>query len=46
LPLLRLLGTPAKDKRNALFDTGHVPPRNGIIKETLDWLDLYLSPAK
>jgi len=46
LPLFRLLGTPAKDKRLALFDTGHVVPRNDLIKETLDWLDLYLGPAK
>ncbi|MGA7926698.1 MAG: protein kinase [Candidatus Sulfotelmatobacter sp.] len=46
LPLFRLLGTPPKDKRNALFDTGHVPPRNEIIKETLDWLDRYQGPAK
>ena len=46
MPLFRLLGTPPKDKRNALFDTGHVPPRNEIIKETLDWLDRYLGPAK
>ena len=46
LPLFRLLGTPAKDKRLALFDTGHVVPRNDLIKETLDWLDRYLGPVK
>ncbi len=46
MPLFRLLGTPPKDKRNALFDSGHVPPRNEIIKETLDWLDRYLGPVK
>jgi eukaryotic-like serine/threonine-protein kinase len=46
LPLFRLLGTPAKDKRLALFDTGHVVPRNDLIKETLDWLDHYLGPVK
>jgi dienelactone hydrolase len=45
-PLFRWLGTPPKDKRAAVFDTGHVPPRNEIIKETLDWLDRYLGPAK
>ena len=45
-PLFRWLGTLPKDKRNALFDTGHVPPRNETIKETLDWLDRYLGPAK
>jgi tRNA A-37 threonylcarbamoyl transferase component Bud32/dienelactone hydrolase len=45
-PMMRLLGTPEKDKRLALFDTGHVPPRNEMIRETLDWLDRYLGPVK
>jgi len=45
LPLLRWLGTPAKDKRHAVFDAGHLPARNDIIKETLDWLDRYLGPV-
>ncbi len=45
-PLYRLLGTPEKDKRRALFDSGHVPPRNEVIKETLDWLDRYLGPVR
>jgi dienelactone hydrolase len=45
LPLLRWLGTPAKDKRHAVFDTGHIPARDDIIKETLDWLDRYLGPV-
>jgi len=42
LPLFRLLGTPLKDKRHAVVNTGHLPPRDEIIKETLDWLDRYL----
>ena len=46
LPMFRFLGTPQKDKRHVLFDTGHVPPRNAIVKETLDWLDRYLGPVK
>jgi formylglycine-generating enzyme required for sulfatase activity/dienelactone hydrolase/predicted Ser/Thr protein kinase len=46
IPMFRALGTPAKDKRLALFETGHIPPRNDIIKETLDWLDRYLGPVK
>jgi len=45
-PLYRLLGTPEKDKRRALFDSGHVPPRNEVIKETLGWLDRYLGPVQ
>lgn len=46
IPMFRLLGTPAKDKRHALFDTGHVPPRNQFIKEILDWLDRYWGAVK
>jgi len=46
VPLHRLLGTPEKDKRRVLFDSGHVPPRNELIKETLNWLDLYLGPVQ
>jgi pimeloyl-ACP methyl ester carboxylesterase len=45
LPALRWLGTPAKDKRHAVFDAGHLPARDDIIKETLDWLDRYLGPV-
>jgi hypothetical protein len=46
-PLLRLLGTPAKDKRHVLFDTGHSlqPARAAYVKETLDWFDRYLAAA-
>jgi len=29
-----------------LFDSGHLPPRDEIIKETLDWFDRYVGPAK
>ena len=43
-PLLRFLGTPAKDKRLEIFPTGH--SLSGYTKETarlaLDWLDRYL----
>ena len=46
MPMFRLLSTPPKDKRQALFDTGHIPPRNEYVKEALDWLDRYLGPVK
>jgi len=46
IPLFRSLGTPAKDKRTALFDAGHIVPRNEMIKETLDWLDRYLGSVR
>jgi hypothetical protein len=45
-PFHRLLGTPEKDKRLVITDSGHVVPRNELIKETLDRLDRYLGPVK
>ncbi len=46
-PLVEILGTPAENKRLALFDGGHVPPKlQGVIKEILDWLDRYLGPVQ
>jgi cephalosporin-C deacetylase-like acetyl esterase len=45
-PLFRLLGAPEKDKRHAIFDSGHVTPMNEVIKETLNWLDQYLGPVQ
>jgi len=26
--------------------SGHIPPRNELIKETLEWLDRYLGPVE
>ena len=46
VPMFQLLGTPQQDKRHILFESGHVPPRNSVIKETLDWLDHYLGLVK
>jgi eukaryotic-like serine/threonine-protein kinase len=45
-PMFRLLGTPQKQKRHAVFESGHLPPKNLIMKEVLDWLDRYLGPVK
>ena len=45
-PLFRTLGTPAKDKRYILYDSGHTPPVTPWFKESLDWLDKYLGPVK
>jgi pimeloyl-ACP methyl ester carboxylesterase len=44
LPLLRALGTPAKDKKHVLLDGGHATPvaQPELIKAYLDWLDQYL----
>ena len=45
-PLFNLLGTPAKDKKHVVYDTGHAPPRKDFIRESLDWLDRYLGPVR
>ncbi len=45
-PMFRLLGAPDKDKRHLIFESGHVPPNELLIKETLDWLDHYLGSVK
>jgi eukaryotic-like serine/threonine-protein kinase len=45
-PLFALLGSPAKDKRHALFDSGHIPPMDFVVREVLDWFDHYLGPVK
>ena len=44
-PLFRLLGTPAADKRHALFDGGHVAPQQETMREVLAWFDRYLGPV-
>ncbi len=47
IPMFRMLGTPAADKRHAVFPGGHIPTaRQEPIKEMLDWLDRYLGPVK
>ena len=45
-PMFELLGTPAPDKQQKVYDTDHIPPRNEFIKETLAWLDRYLGPVE
>lgn len=45
LPLFHLLGTPGTEKRYLTFESGHVPPDQPVIKESLDWLDRYLGPV-
>jgi hypothetical protein len=45
-PLFRLLGTSEKDKSHIFWEGGHIPPRISAIKETLDWLDLYLGSVE
>jgi hypothetical protein len=42
----RLLRSWHSDKRHVVFDSGHVPPPDMVIKEVLDWLDRYLGPVR
>ncbi len=47
VPLVRLLGTPEKDKKHIIFEGGHSPLRvQVLIKDILDWLDRYLGPVQ
>jgi len=46
MPMFNLLGTPLKDKKIIIYDTGHLVPRTDLIKETLAWYDRYLGPVK
>jgi formylglycine-generating enzyme required for sulfatase activity/tRNA A-37 threonylcarbamoyl transferase component Bud32/dienelactone hydrolase len=46
IPMFRLLGAPEKDKRHIVLDSGHIPSRIDMIRETLDWLDRYLGPVE
>ena len=45
-PMFNLLGTPEKDKKLIIYDTGHLVPRTDFIRETLAWYDKYLGPVK
>jgi len=38
-PVYDLLGTPAEDKDQKVYETDHWVPQNEGIKETLAWLD-------
>jgi eukaryotic-like serine/threonine-protein kinase len=41
VPMFRLLGTPADQKRHVVEDGSHFVPRTRLIQETLAWLDKY-----
>jgi serine/threonine protein kinase/formylglycine-generating enzyme required for sulfatase activity/dienelactone hydrolase len=45
LPLFRLFGTPDKNKRHIIYETGHAPPWNTYVGDILDWLDRTLGPV-
>ena len=46
-PLFDLLGTPAKDKKQVIYEGGHGAfPRPDAVHECLDWLERYLGPVR
>jgi dipeptidyl aminopeptidase/acylaminoacyl peptidase len=40
-PMFDLLGTPEKDKKIIVYETDHIIPHKELIKESLNWLDIY-----
>lgn len=44
-PVFNLLGPPPDQKRFALFEGGHIPRLQDVIREILDWLDRFLGPV-
>ncbi len=46
IPMFKMLGSAATDKRHTVLEGGHIPPRpQEVYKEVLDWLDRYLGPV-
>ena len=41
IPMFKLLGTPEKDKKHYVYETGHYVPRDELIKLHLEWLEKY-----
>ncbi len=41
-PMFDLLGTPKKDKKIFIYESGHLVPRTEFVRETLLWYDQYL----
>ncbi len=42
VPMFQSIGTRTDDKRHVIFEAGHLPPNDLLIKEVLDWFDRYL----
>jgi dienelactone hydrolase len=45
-PMFNYLGTPEKDKKHIVYESGHLVPRTDFVKETLFWFDKYLGDVK
>ncbi len=48
VPMFETLGTPSEHKRHVVFEAAHgvYGHRNEMIREVLDWLDMYLGPVE
>ena len=46
IPFYNLLGAKKDQKKRIQYETGHNIPRNELIKEALNWLDLWLGPVQ
>jgi eukaryotic-like serine/threonine-protein kinase len=44
-PFYNLLGSHKDQKKHLVYESGHAVPHNELIRETLNWLDLYLGPT-
>jgi eukaryotic-like serine/threonine-protein kinase len=44
-PFFRWLGSVKGQKKQLLYDTGHMIPANELTREMLNWLDQYLGPV-
>jgi pimeloyl-ACP methyl ester carboxylesterase len=45
LPFFRMLGSPAADKKQIVYEGGHFLPRPNMVSESLAWFDKYLGPV-
>jgi len=45
-PMFDLLGTPKKDKKMIVYESGHIPPRTEVERQGLLWFDQYLGLVK
>jgi pimeloyl-ACP methyl ester carboxylesterase len=45
-PMLEALGAPESEKKLVLFPGGHLPSKNDVVRESLDWLDRYLGKVQ
>jgi len=45
-PMFESIGTPDDLKRHTILEGGHMPPKNQLVRETLNWLDQYLGPVQ